>query len=171
MSTAVVDKPVLSLRTGGVIATSVGCLINPNNLKIEALYCTDRYDKSTALLLSIDIREILKQGVVVNDHDSLSKPDDLVRLKKIIDINYALIDKPVYTESKKKLGKVTDFALDDKSLYVQKLYVGPTLIKSFTGQQLSVDRTQVVEITSRKLVIKDNEGTVRNNAPVAIGAA
>lgn len=170
MSEAIIDKPILSLRTGGEMATSVACLINPNNLKIEALYCIDRFDKTTKLLLSSDIREIIKQGIVVNDHDNLSDPNDLIRLKKIIKINYTLIDKPVFTESKKKIGKVADFALDNQTMYIQKLYSSPTLMKTLTGKQLSIDRARIIEITSRKIVIKDIEGTVKSSFLAAAGA-
>jgi len=155
LSNALINKPVLSLRTGGVIATALEPLINPNNLKIEGFYCQDKFAKGRLILLSQDIREIMKQGFVVNDHDVLTPPEELVRFKDILEINFQLLGKPVVTDSKQRLGKINDFAADSETMYIQKLYVGQPLIKSLSGGQLSVDRSQIIEITNRKIVVQD----------------
>lgn len=155
LSGGLLNKPILSLRTGGQVATATAAIINPNNLKIEGWYCHDRFSKKILVLLAIDVRDVIPQGLVVNDHDALTDPDELVRLKDIMQINFTLIDKPVYTLSKEKVGKISDFAVDLSSLYIQKLYVTQSLLKSFSGGSLSIDRTQIVEITNRKIIIQD----------------
>jgi len=156
LSAALVNRPVLSLRTGGEVATAIGVIINPHNLKVEGWYCEDRFDKNqTLILLSQDVRDIIKQGLVVNDHDVLVEPTELIRLQSILEIQFELLGKPVITVDKQKIGKLTDYAVDMPSLYVQKLYVTQPLIKSFSGGSLSVDRNQIVEITTRKIVINN----------------
>ena len=73
-------------------------IINPNNLKIEGFYCVDRFDKKVSLILLYqDIREVIPQGIVVNDHEVLSQKDDIIRLKDLIDLHFNLIGKPVVT--------------------------------------------------------------------------
>ncbi len=89
-------------------------------------------------------------GIIVDDHSSLSEPDELIRLKDILELEFELLGKPVVTASKTRLGKVNDFAADSSSLYIQKLYVGQSLIKSFSGGQLSIDRSSIIEITTAK---------------------
>ena len=69
-----INRPVLSLRTGGQVAVTYGCIISPDNLKIEGLYCHDRASKQNLILLYQDIRNIIDQGIIVNDHDVLSTP-------------------------------------------------------------------------------------------------
>ena len=156
LSATLLQRPIMSLRTGSRIATTTGALINPNNLKIEGFYCQDTVDKKMQLvLLAQDIRDILPAGLVVNDHDVLAAPKDLVRLKEIMNINFELFGKPVITEGKKKLGKVNDFATDMDSLYIQKLYVSQSVIKSLTGGNMGIDRSQIVEITNKKIIVKD----------------
>lgn len=152
---ALTDRSVLSLRTGGVIAYGTKPIINPNNLKVEGFYCTDKFSKDTLILLTQDIRDTLPQGFVVNDHDVLVTPEELVRLKDLIAMRFDLMDKPVYTANKKRLGKVNDYAADTETLYIQKFYVSQSLLKSLSGGQLSVDRNQIIEITDRKIVIQD----------------
>lgn len=157
LSAAVLNQPIMSLRTGGVVGGSETAIINPNNLKIEGFYCNDHFSKNTLVLLAQDIRDITKQGIIVDDHDVLSEPAELVRLTSVLDLNFQLIGKPVYTVSKHKVGKIIDFAADNATLYIQKLYVSQSLIKSLGTGQLSVDRSQIVEITNSRVVIKDLE--------------
>lgn len=155
LSDTILNKPVLSLRTGGQVAQVFAYIINPNNFKVEGFYCHDRLGKQDLILLYQDIRNIIGQGVIINDHDVLSSPDILVRLQDILKINYVLIGKPVVTISKTRVGKVKDFAIDSETFYVQKIYVGRSLIKSFNTGQLSIDRSQIIEVTDNKIVIQE----------------
>ena len=150
LSAALLNKNVMSLRTGQAIATVTAAIFNPNNLKIEGFYCQDRFDKRELILLYQDIREVLKQGYVVNDHAVLAEPDDLIRLKDVLELNYELIGKPVQTITKHKVGKVSDYATETETMYVQKIYVSQSIFKSLTGGSLSVDRTQINEITPKR---------------------
>lgn len=156
LSKSLLGRPVMSLRTGGLVATTQTAIINPNNLKIEGFYCQDSANKKQQLILLYqDIRDIIAQGIVVNDHDVLSHESELIRLKDIISLKFELIGKPVVTISKERLGKVGDFAAETSTMYIQKIYVLQSIIKSFAGGSLSVDRGQIVEITNRKIVVQD----------------
>lgn len=166
LSGTILGKPVLSLRTGRTVAVITGAIINPNNLKIEGLYCTDSYDKSELVLLYQDIRDVLPQGFVVNDHDVLAHPKDLVRLKKFIDLGFDVKGKRVVSVSHRHLGKVADYAVEIETMYIQKLYVTQGFIKGLTGGNLGIDRSQINEITDTKIIVFDPLGkaTVRATA-------
>lgn len=164
LSGSLLNRPVLSLRTGGVVATTQSPIINPNNLKIEGFYCEDTFNHKTLVLLYQDIRDVIPQGFVVNDADVLTEPGELIRLKEIIDINFELLGKQVITVSRDKLGKVTDFATETTTMYVQKLYVSQSIFKNLSGGNLGVDRTQIVEITSRHIIVNDLQQPVRAHA-------
>ncbi len=155
LSQALLNRPILSLRTGTTIGNTTTPIINPNNLKIEGFYCNDRYDKKQRILLYQDIRDVMPQGLVVNDHEVLSETHDLVRLQDIIKLGFNLIGKPVVTVSKDKVGKVSDYATEVETMYIQKLYVSQPLLKSLTSGSLSIDRSQIIEITSRRIIIAD----------------
>lgn len=168
LSQSIINRPVLSLRTGTAVATTISVIINPNNLKIEGLYCQDRFDKKQLVLLYQDIRDVLPQGLVVDDHAVLSEPEELVRLDDVIKLHFELIGKPVVTVSKEKIGKVNDYATEVETMYIQKLYVGQSLLKSLTGGNLSVDRSQIVEITNRRIIINDILKTAPAAAPAIV---
>jgi uncharacterized protein YrrD len=160
LSNNLIGRPVLSLRTGTPVAMTVDAIINPDNLKIEAFYCNDRFSGAQLVLLGQDIRDIITQGLVINDHDVLSEPGELVRLEKTIAMKFVLLGKPVETVSGQKVGKVGDYATDTQSMYIQKIYITQSVFKSFTGGNLSVDRSQINEITPKRIIINDLAGKV-----------
>jgi sporulation protein YlmC with PRC-barrel domain len=168
LSSSLLNRSVMSLRTGAPVAQVISPIINPDNLKIEGFYAQDKFSKETLILLGQDIREMLENGFVVNDHDVLTHPDDLVRLKKVLGLKFELIGKPVVTVSHQRVGKVSDYATDTSSLYIQKIYVSQSLLKSFTGGSLSIDRSQINEITPRRIII--NELTKKAMMPAAAAA-
>jgi sporulation protein YlmC with PRC-barrel domain len=155
LSASFINKPIMSLRTGTPVARVTAPLINPNNLKIEGFFCEASFSRERLILLYQDIRDFLPQGFVVNDHDVLTEPDELIRLKDTIELNFEILGKPVETISKEKIGKVSDYATDTSSMFIQKLYVSQSILKSFTGGSLSVDRTQIHEITPRRVIINE----------------
>lgn len=161
---------VMSLRTGGPIAKVLSPIINPNNLYIEGWWVEDNQSKANLVLLSRDVREILPPGLVVNDHEVLTDPEDLVRLKDILELKFEILKLKVVSQSGKNYGKVSDFAIETGNSYIQKLYVAQSLVKNFAGGTLSVDRSQIIEITNRRVIIEDptEEAKVRAVAPSTV---
>jgi uncharacterized protein YrrD len=155
LSDAIRKRQVLSLRTSAVIAEVVAPVINPDNLKIEGFFCNDHTSKELSILLYQDIRDILPQGIIVDDFEVLTAPEELVRLKNVLERDFTLIGMPVETISKEKVGKVSDFAFETTTMYVQKIYVSRSILKNLTSGSLSVDRTQIQEITKKKIIIND----------------
>ena len=172
LSQTLIGRPVMSLRTGTAVATTISAIFNPNNLKIEGFYVQDSFDsKKKLILLCQDIREIIPQGIVINDHEVLGESDELVRLKEVLEIGFELVGMPVQTESKSKLGKVNDYATDTSSMFVQKIYVSQSIMKSFSGGALSIDRSQIVEISSSKIIVKDLQQPLRAKLGSSISSA
>jgi sporulation protein YlmC with PRC-barrel domain len=169
LSTSHYNRDILSLRTGSVIGHAERPIINPDNLKIEGWFATN-LGRKRVILPSIEIRDFITKGIVVNDHDALTDYDDMVRLKQVIAIGYELLGKPVYTENKRRVGKVVDFATDKDSLYIQSLYINQSLLRGFTTQQLIIGRDDIVEITPKHVVIKDvyRKSSVTQTSPQAV---
>lgn len=166
LSENIFNQPIMSLRTGQPVAKTTGLLLNPDNLKIEGFYCEDKFSKDELVLLYQDIRDVIPQGFIINDHDVLVHANDLVRLKKVIDVDFQLLGMPVVTLSKNRLGKVIDFATEIETMYIQKLYVSQGLLKGITGGSLGIDRSQINEITDKKIIVNDplDKGAVRAGA-------
>lgn len=155
LSASLLNKSIFSLRTGQPVAHVTGAVFNPNNLKIEGFYCADSFSKQELVLLYQDIREVVRDGFVINDHDVLTEASELVRLQSILDLRFELLGKQVETQSKKKIGKVSDYAVETETMFVQKIYVSQSILRNFTGGSLSIDRSQINEITDKRIIIQD----------------
>lgn len=170
LSRHILDLAVMSLRTSGKVATATRPIINPNNLQIEGWYCDDVFSKSEMILLKQDVRDFVPQGIAIDDHEVLAQPDDLIRLKDVLELQFEVIGKLVVTNHKRRLGKVTDYALDPLTMKIQKLYVSRPVYKSLTEGQLSIDRSQIIEITTSRVVVRDADVTEEQPVPAAMPA-
>lgn len=170
LSSAYTHKKILSLHNGAVIGEANEPVINPENLKIEGWFSDSRLSEEECIVLVQDVREFTKDGFIVNSHEALTPLEDLVRLKKVIEIRFALIGKKVITEGKTKLGTITDYAVHSDSMFIQKMYIDPPLIKtlSLSHEQKIIDRSSIIEITDKEIIVSDQ--TVKNTASAPVPA-
>lgn len=157
--------PVLSIRVGKPVAHVESAIINPNNLHIEGWHVQDNQSGQSLILLAKDVRDLLAKGLVIDDHEVLCEEKDLVRLKSTLKMNFHLPNLKVTSESGKNYGRINDFAFEVPSFYVQKLYVNQPIIRNFSGGTLSVDRSQIVEITDKRIIIEDPTIKSKARAP------
>ena len=155
LSSSLLQQPVLSLQSGTPVATVASPIINPDNLKIEGFFCHDNRTAEVLVLLYQDIREVIGQGMVVNDYETLAHPEDLVRLHHLMNIGFDPIGKHVETITKHRVGKVIDYATEIETMYIQKIYVAQSFLKHFAGGNLGIDRSQIQEITDKKIIVQD----------------
>ncbi len=155
LSKSLINRPIMSLRSGVQIGSAVRPVINPHNLKILGWWCKLAGGQSQVLLAD-NVREVLPNGLAVNDESALSPSDDLVRHREILDTHFELTGKLVKTK-RQKLGKVSDFSYNE-GMFVQKLYVARPLRKVFTTEDtLIIDREQILEVTDHYILVRDTE--------------
>jgi hypothetical protein len=165
LSTKLSNIPLLSIRTAGRIGTVLKPIINPHNLHIDAFFCQVPRSQKPQVLLDMFVREVSPAGLITNEHDDLSEPEDLVRLQPIIKLNFELIGKTVVS-GKKKIGKVAEYAVDKDSLLIQKLYVQPPMWQSLNQSRLTIDRQSVLEVTNTTIKVSGPEEKVGEAKPV-----
>ncbi|HEV2412247.1 MAG TPA: hypothetical protein VGS28_00375 [Candidatus Saccharimonadales bacterium] len=155
--------PIHSLRSGASLGFIDDPIIDPRQLKIIAFYCSNTHIPEPAILHSTDIREIGNMGVIIDDEEVIMPPDDLVRTQQVMDYNFVLLDKLVIDTQKRRLGKIESYSIDVSSFYIVKLNVRQSAFKNLWGSSLSIDRTQIVEVTDSKIVVQSPE--IREESP------
>lgn len=164
LSQRLLSLPIVSIQTGGQLGRVAGAIVDPRQLKIIAFYCSGpaiHYDP--AILHSEDIREVNQLGLIIDSADDIMSQDDLVRLKEVMNFKFQLEDKPVVEENGRKVGKVGDYSVEVGSFYIIKLHVKPGILGSFKTTERIIDRSQIVEITPQKIVVKSP--TVKDEKP------
>jgi hypothetical protein len=154
--------PILSLRTGTVVGSVIGHLINPHKLRVDALWCKVPASREPKLLLQQDIREISIKGIIIDDADVIVSKEEVVRLESIISLRYELLDKRVIS-GRVPIGKIADYAVDRDGLFVQKLYIVPTILGKLKASRLTIDRALIIEVSPKYVKVRGGEVAERAN--------
>lgn len=157
-----INTAVISLHTGHPVGQLQEPIIDPHKLEVVGFYVGGQWTENHTeqlILLTSDIRDLNPKRAMINSLDELASKSDLHRLKDILQIKYEIIQKGVRTEGGKRLGKVDDFVIDNTSFEIQKLYVRQSLFKSVSDHSLIVDRTQIVEVNDKNVIVAETTTT------------
>lgn len=162
------NYPILSLHVGGKVARVIETIVDPNTLKIIAF----RVDgplvgKEVGNILPINsIREFSRLGMIVDSVDEFVEEDEIIHVRDILKLNFALTGLKVETEKKAKLGKVTDFTVEPESWQIQQIIVQRPMLKSFIDPELLISRQQIIEVDDYRVLVKDQAQKVGANESV-----
>lgn len=160
-----INANVLSLQSSGPIGFVAEPIIDPDSLKIIAFRLSGPLVNNAENILDAkSIREYSKLGMVIDSSDELVSSADVIHIDKILKLNFSLIGLKVETKKGTKLGKVIDYTVTDDNFTVKQLIVKRPLIKSFSDSELTIPRTEIVEITDYKIIVKDEEKVIRARA-------
>lgn len=149
------NAPVMSLQTGGEIARTSDPLIDPADLSIKAYEVKGSLldEKQIHLLRIADSRELSDLGFIIDSIDEIVPLSDVIKLQELHDLHFQLDGMLVTDEKRKRIGKVIDFTLDTGGFIIQQLTVRRPLLKSFNDTELVIHRSQIIEISSKAIVV------------------
>ena len=165
-SSKLIDYPILSLHMTGMIAKTSELIVDPNELKVVAfkLYGPEVGKISGDYLCVENVREFSKLGMVVDSSDDFVEADEVIRLKKILALNFSLNGMKVESKKGSVLGKVEGYNVNPDSFYIEQLIVKRPFLKSFMDPELLISKNEVVKITDDKIIVKDEESKIRERA-------
>ena len=161
-----IGTPILSIQAGGPIATIKNAIIDPNNLKILGFNLEGPLlNRTDATILDIrSVREYSQLGMVIDDIEELVAPDDVIKIQKVLELNFDLINLKVKTKKGTKLGHLIDYTVTSEDFVVQQIIVKRPLVKALVDPELTISRKEIVEITDYEVIIKDEEKTLKARA-------
>ena len=163
-----INYPVLSLHVGGPIAWVNADIVDPEKLKIIAFKVDGPAIKNDPeagnILEARDVREFADSGMIIDSIEDFVNPGDVIKLDKIMELNFALNGLKVETKKGSKLGKVIDYVVDTETFTVLQLVVKRPAVKALIDPELIVPRKQIVEVNDYKIIVKDEEEKIRKRA-------
>jgi uncharacterized protein YrrD len=155
IGTRLLDTPVMSLQTGGRLATTEKPIIDPANLKIVAFEVNGQLlSERPALLRVDDIREFGQIGMIVNSNDEFIGVHDVIKIEQLYSLGFNLIGMTVKDELNHRLGKVENYTVETDSYVVQQLTVKRGFFKGLTDTGVLISRTQILEINDSEIVVR-----------------
>ena len=103
-----IGVPVLSVQTGAPVGYVAQPIVDPDTLKVIAFRLNGPLvDRAAANLLDVSsVREYSELGMVIDDIEELVTPDDVVKIQKVLALNFDVVGLKVETKKGSKLGKV-----------------------------------------------------------------
>ena len=160
-----IGTPILSVQTGSPIAEISTPIVNPDNLKIIGFKVTGpMINASNCILDATSVREYSNLGLIIDSIEELVSTDDVIKIKKILDLNFNLIGLKVETKKGSKLGHVSDFTAAPEDFLIKQIIVKRPALKALVDPELTIPRTEVVEIDDYKIIVKDEEKVIKARA-------
>lgn len=164
-SSKLIGTPILSMQASSSIGNVSELIVDPESLKIVAFIITGPLADKRANILDVkSVREYSSFGMVIDSIDELVQKEDILKISDIIDLNFNLINLKVESKKGSKLGHVSDYTVTSEDFTLQQLMVRRPLIKSFADPELIIPRKEIVEVTDYKIIVKDEEKTIRKKA-------
>lgn len=155
------NTPVMSLQTGSQLARTGEAIIDPSNLQVLAYELKANTFLNKEMLIRIaDIRELSRVGFIVDSGEDFILPDDVFKIKEILDLNFNLLGLRVEDEKRHKIGSIVDYTISLSNFSVQQLIVKRPFMKSFNDPTLTIHRSQIVEINDNKIIIHSEKESV-----------
>ena len=149
------DVPILSIQAGGMIARTSDPIIDPDELKVVGFKIVGPLAKSGSNILDVQsIREFSNYGMVIDSADELVSGDDVVRIKRVLDLGFNLIGLKVESRKGSKLGKVSSFNCTEDDFMIQQLIVQRPAIKALMDPELN----------DYKVIVRDEEKKIKARA-------
>ncbi len=164
--TSLSDYPVMSLHVGGEIARLKEPIIDPNDMSVIGYVVDGSLIRGEVgnILSMRDVREFANIGAIIDSTDALSHREDVIKIDKIMSLNFHLIGHKVVTKKGTKLGRVVDFTLNPDTFLIQQLVVKRPAVKAFLDPELLIGRSQIAEVDDERVVVKDEEAKIRAQA-------
>lgn len=148
-------NPVMSLQTGAEIARVQEAIIDPGVLDVVAYRLSgSRLEHDNTILLTRDIREVGAIGLIIDSAEELVSLDDVIKVKKLTELNFQLVGLSAVDDQKHKLGKIYDYTIDPFTFTIHQLHVRRPLLKSLQTSDLIISRKQIIEINNKSVVVK-----------------
>lgn len=160
-----IGTPVLSVQAGGPIGQVASSIVDPDSFKIIAFRLAGPLISRDCSLLDVrSIREYSNLGMVVDSIDDLISDDDVIKIQDVLKLNFDPFILKVETKKGSKLGRLIDFTVTSEDFIIQQIVVKRPAIKALIDPELTISRSEIVEITDYKIIIKDEEKVIKQKA-------
>jgi sporulation protein YlmC with PRC-barrel domain len=147
--------PIISLQSGETVAFMGQPIIDRDNLEIMAYRCQVPGQRQDLILMSQDIRQMALDCAIVDAEDELAELNDVVRIKPFLEDDFSPRGTTVVTDLGRHLGRVEDYTINLDTSRVQKLYVRRLAPLWWFSSSLTIDRAQILDVTTKQIVVRD----------------
>lgn len=153
--TDLIGASIVIHKTPFQVGRMLELVTDPENGSLIALITTGRQ-----AIAPIDLCPFEFGRFQVREADVLLEADELIRLQTIPKEKRRLFGKKVITKSGEKLGRVYDLAYDMETFSLLEFLVCRKILFLWTLQKRILSFKDIIEITEKTIIVKDNHKSV-----------
>lgn len=153
--TTLLGNPIVNSQTGEELGEVYDVIIDVETGKLEAFWVKRGVLSGADKILSLHDVSEWKLKVYVKDEDAIINPEEIIKVREIVQQNIHLYLHPVETLSGIKLGEVDDIFFDSMTGQILQIQVA----KNFCGFKYNkklIAYTEIYEVNSKAVVLKDD---------------
>ena len=148
-------KPVIMKREHALVGIVEDLVMNPDNGELVGILVREGFGKKNLKTLATkDIISITTDYYLISEYESLGELDEIVRVKKVLELGIKLVGSKVVTVLGIVLGRVRDYTVNTKSLHLDKLYVDQGVFRPL-ARELLISFPQIVSIEKDVVTVAD----------------
>ena len=160
-----IGTKVLSIQSTSSVGSVSSLIVDPSDCKVIGFFLSGPLvDRGANILDTKSIREYSRYGMVIDSLEELVNREDVIKISKVLELNFNLNGLKVETKKGSKLGKVVDYTVTSEDYIVQQIIVKRPALKSLVDPELTISRKEIVEITDTKIIVKDEESVIKKKA-------
>lgn len=150
-----IGRPVICQEAGGPVARVFDLIFDPDT---GVLVAVSVHPRMREVVVARDIRA-WSPSIIIRDHDSITPPEDVVKVQQVLRRRVPLFRNRVVTRSGKDIGRVVDYLIDLDTDTLLKIMVA----KLFLGIIVYSDRVfsarDIVEMRPDRIIVRDDTET------------
>lgn len=152
-----VGRPILCQEAGGPVARVFDLIFDPDTGVMVAVSVHPRVREVVA---AHDIKA-WSPSIVIRDYDSITAPEDVVKVQQALRRRGPLFRSRVVTRSGKDLGRVVDYLVDLDADRLLKIMVAKLFLGIFVFNERIFPASDIVEMRPDRIIVRDDSETVR----------
>lgn len=103
--------------------------------------------------------------VMIESVDSISPPDEIIRIKEVLDKEIFILKSSVYSEDGHYLGKVYDYSVNLLAMKLSRIYVKKKYVLNPFPRSSIISENDIIKIEKGKIIVKS--GSVKTGKDIA----
>jgi sporulation protein YlmC with PRC-barrel domain len=151
----IIGSQVLLFQEKAHVGPAREVIVSPDDGSFLGIVVFDPINRKNMVVPAVEIKGSGKDFLLICDYDSLTEPDDVVKIKAALEINPKIVGAKVETMSGQYLGKVSDATIDFKLMCLERLYVAPASFIQFLAKDLIIPAKKIIRIEKEKIIVSD----------------
>jgi len=149
------NTSVVSKKEKAILGVLEDIILNPETGAASGI--SFKVPGKKDLLLVANASEITGAGtnfIMIETAEKVGAPDEIIRIKEVLDKDISLIESKVIDEDERYMGKIRDYSINLKTMRLERLYVATSGFLKIIPGDLMIPESDIVKIEKNRVIVR-----------------